>query len=202
MSNPIKKFFPHLAGSLVLASAASVGFIANWEEDKSAPNAQYIVYADKLAGGLPTVCAGITKHVSTVPVIVGDVWNKEQCKEQESLAIIRLQENLAKCFKTLPPQSVFDAATSHAWNNGYGATCSSLAMKAWNEKKFELGCRRLAFSDSGNRVWSYVKTGKTINGKPEMKFVQGLANRRDAEVKMCTEDLGGTNAGNVAKLEG
>lgn len=198
----IKKYFPHLAGSLVLASAASVGFIADWEEDKSKPDAQLIVYADKLAGGIPTVCAGITKNVTKTPIVVGEVWTKEQCQAEESQAITKLQENLVKCFKTLPPQSVFDAATSHAWNNGYGATCSSLAMKAWNEKKFELGCRRLAFSDSGNRVWSYVKTDKIVKGKPEMKFVQGLANRRDAEVKMCTEDLGGSNASKVAKLEG
>lgn len=185
----VKKYFPHLAGSLVLASAGTVGFIAQYEEDHSSPQAKYVVYADKLAAGLPTVCAGITRHVSTIPVVVGDVWTKEQCEEQESQAIMKVQNSLAMCFKTLPPQSVFDAATSHAWNNGYGATCSSLAMKAWNEKKFELGCRRIAFADSGSRVWSYVKTGRTVNGKPEMRFVQGLANRRDAEVQMCLEDV-------------
>ena len=86
----------------------------------------------------------------------------------------------------MPPQSVFDAATSHAWNNGTAATCGSLAMQAWNAGNWELGCRRLAFSDGGSRVWSYVKTGKMLpNGRPEYRFVQGLANRRDAEYQLC-----------------
>jgi len=33
-----------------------------------------VVYADKLAGGLPTVCKGITKWASPYPVVVGERW--------------------------------------------------------------------------------------------------------------------------------
>jgi len=39
-------------------------------------------------------------------------------------------------------------------------------------------------------VWSYVQTGRVLpNGKPEMRFVRGLANRRQAEYTLC---MGGT----------
>jgi GH24 family phage-related lysozyme (muramidase) len=59
-------------------------------------------------------------------------------------------------------------------------------MALWNAGEWDYGCRRLAYADDGKRVWSYVKTGKVLpNGKPEYKFVQGLANRRDAEYKLC-----------------
>lgn len=75
-------------------------------------------------------------------------------------------------------------ATSHAWNLGVGATCSSEAMKAWNNGDWELGCRRLALSDAGKPVWSY--TCKTVAaGKRECTFVQGLANRREREWSHC-----------------
>ena len=73
-------------------------------------------------------------------------------------------------------------ATSHAWNNGVGNTCASQAMVAWNAGDWALGCWRLGVSDSGKPVWSYVRTGRMLpDGKPEMRFVQGLANRRAAE---------------------
>ena len=197
------KYFPHLAGSLILASAALVGgngLLDKWEPAKGTPEAALVVYADKLAQGLPTVCNGVTKHVSSRPVIVGDVWTKEQCAQEETQALEKVQIKLAGCFTVLPLQSVFDAATSHAWNNGVGATCSSLAMKAWNQSNWNLGCTRIAYSDAGNRVWSYVKTGKIVNGKPEMKFVQGLANRRDDEMRLCKEGI--KNVRPVSWMEG
>ena len=197
------KYFPHLAGSLILASAALVGgsgLLDKWEPDKSSSKAALVVYPDKLAQGLPTVCNGITKHVSTRPVVVGDVWTEAECKAEETQALEKVQIKLASCFKILPPQSVFDAATSHAWNNGTGATCGSLAMKAWNQSNWNLGCTRIAYSDAGNRVWSYVKTGKIVNGKPEMKFVQGLANRREDEMRLCKEGLNNVRA--VSGMEG
>ena len=61
------KYFPHLAGSLILASAAVVGgkgLLDRWEPAKGSPDAHLVVYADKLAQGLPTVCNGITKYTT------------------------------------------------------------------------------------------------------------------------------------------
>lgn len=185
MSKP--RYFPHLAGSLVLASAAALGLLHKWEPDPRDPG---LVYADNLAGGLPTVCSGLTRHVTSTPIIVGERWAPEKCRAEESAALEKVQGRLARCFTTLPPQSVFDAATSHAWNFGSPSTCGSAAMTAWNRKQWELGCKRIAHSDSGRPVWSYVKTGRMLpNGKPEYELIQGLVNRRADEVRVCMGDL-------------
>ncbi len=178
---PSKKFGP----GLLLGTAAVAAFIGIWEGGKDRDGSS-VAYADNLAGGLPTVCAGLTRHITTTPIVVGQRWSAEKCLAEEQKAITAVQLRLEQCFRVMPPQSVFDAATSHAWNNGTAATCGSLAMQAWNTSNWDLGCRRLAFSDGGSRVWSYVKTGKMLpNGKPEYRFVQGLANRRDAEYQLC-----------------
>lgn len=180
---PSKKFGP----GLLLGTAAVAAFIGMWEGGKGGDGSS-VAYADRLAGGLPTVCAGLTKHITSTPIVVGERWTSQKCVAEEQKAIAALQRDLEKCFDRLPPQSVFDAATSHAWNNGVRATCGSQAMRAWNMGEWQLGCRRLAFSDSGTRVWSYVKTGRTLpNGKAEYRFVQGIANRRDAEQVLCAK---------------
>lgn len=171
----------HIAGgSLLLVSAALLGFLNIWEGGK-----QYTVYADQLANGLPTVCSGLTRHVTNTPIVVGDIWPAEVCHAEEARAIEKVQTRLAECFKLAPPQHIFDAASSHAWNFGVSATCGSQAMKAWNMGLWEIGCRRLHESDAGKPVWSFVKTGQFENGKPVYKFVKGLQNRRKAESAMC-----------------
>lgn len=168
-------------GGLVLASAMLIAFLGKWEG-----GAEYTVYADQLAGGLPTACKGLTKHVTRTPIIVGEVWTPEKCEREERAALIKVQTQLRKCFATEPQQSVFDSASSHAWNFGVAATCGSAAMRAWNDGKVDLGCRRIAHSDSGKPVWSYVKSDRLLeNGKPEMVFVRGLARRRTDEVELC-----------------
>lgn len=178
------RYFPHLLGTLVLTSAALGKFMGLWEGE-----AQYTVYADRLAGGLPTVCKGLTRHITSSPIIVGDRWSAEQCEREELAAIERVQLQLAQCFKRLPPQSVFEMASSHAWNNGTPATCSSQAMQAWNAGHWELGCQRLSRSDAGRHVWSFTSHIDPKTGKKVFTFRQGLANRRAAETKDCIKGL-------------
>ena len=177
------KYFPHLAGSLILASAAVVGgkgLLDRWEPAKGSPDAHLVVYADKLAQGLPTVCNGITKHVATIPVVAGEKWTQEMCNQQEEQAVAKIQDSLAQCFKVLPPQSVFDAATSHAWNFGVGKTCSSAAMKHWNQGNYKLGCQLIAYQYDGTTPnWSFS----------DGKFVKGLHNRRVDEMQTCLKDV-------------
>lgn len=178
---PSKKYGP----GLVLGSVVVAAFIGVWEGGKSGDGSS-VAYADKLAAGIPTVCAGLTSHITQTPIIVGERWSAEKCLTEERKAISTVQLKLEQCFDEMPPQTVFDAATSHAWNFGVRATCSSNAMAAWRDAKWDLGCKRIAFGDSGQRVWSYVRTGRTLpDGKPELKFIQGLANRRDAEYALC-----------------
>lgn len=178
---PIKKRLIVVAGAaLVAATPSLMGFLGKWEGQ-----AVYVVYADKLAGGLPTVCKGLTRHVTTTPIIVGERWTPEKCEAEEQAAVFKVQSQLAPCFKVAPPQVVFDMATSHAWNLGASATCSSGAMAAFNRGDFELGCQRLSRGDDGKVVWSF--TSKVVNGKKQLIFVQGLANRRADETKTCLE---------------
>ena len=182
-----------LAAGLVFGSAALVDKIGEFEDGGA--KAFYVVYADKLAAGLPTGCRGITPHITDTPMKVGDVWSKAKCDVETARALAKVQTALIRCFRAIPPQSVFDAATSFAWNVGVAAACNSGAMRAWNEYGPEApglasswfkGCRRLFESDDGRPVWSYVKTGRKLaSGKPEMKFVRGLANRREAEFRYC-----------------
>ena len=181
---PSKKFGP----KLVLGAAALAAFLAVWEGGKGGDGSSR-VYEDKLANNIPTVCNGLTRHVTSTPIIVGEMWSAEKCAAEENRALINMQLKLETCFTTAPPQNVFNMASSHAWNFGYFATCGSLAMQAWNRGEWELGCRRLAYSDGGDPVWSYVSTGRVIDGKPEKKFVRGLANRRQAEFKECVKGL-------------
>lgn len=171
-------------GGLVLASAPLLAFLGYWEgRDRT-------VYADKLAGGLPTACGGITKHTSSKPVIVGEVWTEEECAAELSDVVETDQRQLIDCFVIKPPQGVFDSFSSHGHNFGTPSTCGSLAMRVWNSGDFERACRLLSKTDDGKPNWSSIKTGKRLpNGKPEMRFVQGLQNRRLAETAMCLKAL-------------
>lgn len=180
----IKKYFPHLGGSLVLGSAALLGFLGTWEGA-----AHHVVYADKLAGGLPTVCKGLTRHVTSTPIIVGERWSADKCQREETAALQRVQTALGQCFKVLPPQYVFDAASSHAWNFGHPSTCTSLAMASFNRGDWATGCRRLSVSDAGRPVWSFTSRTDPKTGAKVYTFIQGLANRRQAETSFCSKGL-------------
>lgn len=116
---------------------------------------------------------------------MGQRWSAEQCEREEIAALQRVQTALANCFKVLPPQSVFDAASSHAWNFGHGKTCTSLAMQAFNQGDWATGCRRLSQSDAGRPVWSFTTRIDPKTGTKVVTFVQGLANRRQAETSFC-----------------
>jgi lysozyme len=161
------------AAGLTVCSGGLIAFLGKWEGAT-----EYTVYADKLANGIPTVCKGITHWVTDTPIIVGEVWSKEKCEEEERAAITAVQSNLILCFDRTEkiPQSVFDMATSHAWNLGVLKTCGSQAMSAWQAGEWELGCKRLAVSDGGKLVWVYSGG----------KFVRGLANRRADEWAHCS----------------
>ena len=174
------KYFPHLAGSLILAASGAVGLMHKWEPAKGSPDAHLFVYEDKLASNILTVCSGLTNAVSKKKLIKGDKWTQEECNENEEIALSTLQNKLAICFTRLPPQSVFDAATSHAWNFGVGKTCNSAAMKQWNFGNYTLGCQLLAFQYDGTTPnWSYS----------DGKFVKGLHNRRMDEKRVCLKDV-------------
>lgn len=170
-----------MAGVIALASTPLVIFLGTWEG-----NGQNTVYADKLAGGLPTVCKGITRFTSPYPVVVGDYWSPAKCAEVEQLVIRKTQLQLAECI-TNPNvgQNTFDALTSHGHNFGVTSTCASRAVALINAGRIAEGCKALAWAPDGKTpVWAFVTDA---NG--QKRFVPGLHNRRLAESRLCAEDL-------------
>ena len=175
-----------LGGFVTLLSPDLVAHLQKWE---SGPQRALIVYADKLAGGLPTVCYGLTRHVTRTPIVVGERWAPEKCVVEEANALERVQRDLLACFKRLPPPSVLDMGSSHAWNFGAQATCGSGAMAAWNRGEWERGCQRISHGDDGRMVWSFTSHIDPATGKKVFTFVQGLANRRADEATKCAGGL-------------
>lgn len=160
------------AGALALASAPLMTFLERWE------GRRYVVYADKLAGGLPTVCKGITPWTSPYPVVVGERWSKAKCDEVEGLVVAKTQKKLAQCItNTDVTQNVFDALTSLAHNIGVERVCSSTAVYYINRGDIKRGCDAIAHRANGKPNWSYAGG----------KYIPGLYNRRLAEKKLCME---------------
>ncbi len=167
-----------IAGSitLMLGSSTLMAFLGKWEGE-----GQNVVYADKLARGLPTVCAGITRHTSPYPVVVGDYWSPARCAEVEHLVVEKGQLALADCL-TNPniSQNTFDSLYSHGHNVGVPSTCASRAVALINAGRIKEGCRALAWGADGRPVWAYV-----TDAKGNKRFVPGLHARRLEEAQLC-----------------
>ena len=165
-------------GAIALVSAGLMTFLGIWEG-----NGQNVVYADNLARGLPTVCKGITKYTSPVPVVVGEYWSDDRCAEVEKLVAQKGQLTLADCLTNQQiGQNTFDALSSHAHNVGTANTCASRAVGLINAGRIADGCKALAWAPDGKPVWSYV-----TDAQGRKVFVQGLYNRRRAEAEMCAK---------------
>lgn len=164
-----------LGGAITVASPFLMDFLGRWEGQ-----GQYVVYADKLAGGLPTVCKGVTRWTSPYPVVVGERWSAEKCAEVERKVTIETQTKLARCITNFDiTQNVFDALTSHAHNVGVNGTCGSRAVRLINAGNIKAGCDALAHGPDGRPVWSYAGG----------RFIQGLYNRRLAERELCLKGM-------------
>ena len=163
-------------GAIALVSAGLMTLLGTWEG-----NGQNVVYPDNLARGLPTVCKGITKYTSPVPVVVGEYWSDDRCAEVESLVVSKGQLALADCLTNQQiGQNTFDALSSHAHNVGTANTCASRAVGLINAGRIADGCKALAWAPDGKPVWSYV-----TDAQGRKVFVPGLHNRRRAEAELC-----------------
>jgi lysozyme len=167
-----KKIIAGVIGGLVLASQPLLDFLSKWEGGSGGMT----VYADKLANGLPTTCYGITKHVTDEPVIVGEYWSQKKCDRVMSVSLARVQTKLLDCINHRPPQNVFDALSSLAWNVGWPKACGSMSAKYSRMKDYKSACNLLANTFSGKPNWSYARGN----------FIEGLYNvRRAARDNLC-----------------
>lgn len=159
--------------SLTFASVALIAFLTFWESGGKTINT---VYADRLAGGLPTVCNGITKYAyQAKPIVVGEVWTDEECHKAEAYVIHNTQTKLAKCMP-YATQEAFDAITSLSHQMGVERVCNTArAVRLINAGKMEEGCRAIAFGEDGRKVWSSV----------DGKYYRGIHNRRLDEMRLC-----------------
>lgn len=154
------------AGGLTLAGAALIAGMQLWEHQA------LVVYADKLAGGLPTYCSG-----RTVPARpVGQRIDKAECDAIDEGTALEYGRAILDCIPAdRLDQNSFDALTLFAINVGKQGACTSRAARLMREGKRDEACRAMATGPDGRPAWSYASG----------KYVQGLQNRRQFERDWC-----------------
>ena len=163
------------SGALTLYSDDLNRMLSRWEGD-----GQNVVYPDKIARNLPTVCRGVTKYTSPEPVLLGDYWSPEKCAEVEKIVVSDGQIELAKCIKVHINQPIFDAFSDFGHNVGNANACVSVAMGLLNAGRVAEACDAIAHKGASRQPnWSYV----------DGVFVPGLYNRRLDERKKCLSGL-------------
>lgn len=110
---------------------------------------------------------------NTSGVIPGKTITERQAAEGLISNVLRVERALERCVKQQPPQKVYDAAVSFAFNVGTGNACSSTLVKLLNQRRWADACRQLP-------RWVYVKG----------VFNQGLDNRRAREMAWCLKGAG------------
>lgn len=154
------------AAALTLGSAAILGALQLWEGQR------LTVYADKLAGGLPTYCSGRTQP----PRPVGSTLTQAECDAIDRQTVTEYGRAILECIPAeRMDQNSFDAMTLFAVNVGKTAACNSRAAILMRDGQRENACRALAYGPDGRPVWSYAKG----------VYVPGLHNRRRYESNWC-----------------
>ncbi|PJO36257.1 glycoside hydrolase family 24 [Delftia acidovorans] len=132
------------------------------------------VYADHLAGGLPTYCAGRTNPAA----VVGTKLSSDQCQAINKTTLLEYGYAVLGCvnWDYLTPQRLI-GLTMFAVNVGKNGACGSQAVRQINAGNLRAGCDLIARTPDGRPNWSYA----------DGVFVQGLQNRRQAERALCLE---------------
>lgn len=160
-----------VAIAAIAALPVTGAFVASWEGTK------YEVYLD--TGGVPTVCEGITGPA----VIPGKVYTRAECRDLLNGALQAHARGLARCLTVVAPQPTMSAWISWAYNVGVDAACKSTLVRLANAGDIEGACRQLP-------RWNMD------NGR----VVQGLTNRRAAELAWCLYGIGKGPAPRIPSL--
>ena len=155
-----------IAAPLVLGGAALLAGMHRWESQ------ELTVYADKLAGGLPTYCSGRTQP----PRPVDQQLTQAQCDAIDQQTAVEFGRAILECIPADRfDQNSLDAFTLFAINVGKQGACGSRAAQLMRKGNREAACRALARGPDGRPVWSYAGG----------VFVRGLQNRRQYEANWC-----------------
>ena len=149
-----------------LTSVSTLGLLAHLEGNI------LHVYPDKLAGGIPTYCAGKTDW----KIPLGTTFTSDQCAEVNKTTLLEYGFSVLECTRwtNLTPNRLV-ALTMFAINVGKSAACGSQAVAHINQGQIQAGCRLIAYTPAGKPNWSYAGG----------VYVQGLHNRRLKEYKLC-----------------
>lgn len=146
-----------------IVSAALITAATQWEGTKYRP------YEDVV--GVLTVCQGYAGK----DVVKGKTYTPAECKALLQRELASHGAGVLNCTKVPLTQYQYDAFTLFTYNVGVNAFCTSKSvLKPLNEGKYSEACKGLL-------KWVYA----------DGKYVQGLANRRQYEYKMC---IGALNA--------
>lgn len=137
-------------------------------------------------GGVFTYCTGATENAQW-----GKTYTPEQCRAQLDRDLARHAEGISRCVdmdKLTDGQKV--AFVDHAYNNGVAAFCSSSMARKANAGDIAGSCNSLS-------AWVCVtvapgtgdQSGPCVSKKYDKKYVKGLANRREAERKICLDGI-------------
>ena len=149
------------------------------------------VYADHLAYGLPTFCAGRTDRNA----VVGTKLTNDECREINKGTIIEYGTAILACTNwTMLDADRLIGLTIFAVNVGKSGACKSQAVQSINAGRIAQGCDLIARTPDGKPNWS------NAGGK----YVQGLQNRRQAERALCRKglDANGKIGGNISGKTG
>lgn len=163
------KFVP-VALAAALTSGGALLELERWEGNILG------VYADKLANGIPTRCAGDTNH----KMPVGTKLSSDDCRAINKLTLINYGTAVLACtnWDSLTPNRLI-GLTLFAINVGKAGACGSQSFKAINRGDIKAGCDLLATRPDGKPNWSYASG----------RYVQGLQNRRQGERALCLDGL-------------
>lgn len=134
------------------------------------------VYADQLAQGIPTYCAGRTDWKAPA----GAKLTSDECVEVNKVTLLEYGYAILECTNwdyMTPARTV--GLTLFAINVGKGAACKSQAVVNINRGRVIEGCRMIAYKPSGEPNWSYA----------DGKYVPGLHKRRKVEMTYCFRDM-------------
>lgn len=112
--------------------------------------------------GIPTICYGYTHGVR-----MGDTATPRECRSLLTQEVLSVYENVRECVDVRLTEGQRAAVVSLAYNAGATAVCKSTFVRKLNARD-PSACDEL-------RRWVYAGG----------KFHQGLANRREAERKVC-----------------
>lgn len=134
------------------------------------------VYADHLAYGIPTYCAGRTDPAA----VVGTKLTSDQCELVNKATLLEYGIAVLACteWANLTPKRLI-GLTTFAINVGKSGACKSQAVLAINAGRIVQGCNLIATRPDGKPNWS------SAGGR----YVQGLQNRRQAERALCQDGL-------------